>query len=62
MNISFNYYIIYIDYKMTKERKVGVTTFLYVMIVFCYIFCHIDNGILAVCNESLGKDLGISES
>ena len=32
------------------------------MIVFCYIFCHIDNGILAVCNESLGKDLGVSDS
>ena len=47
---------------MIIERKAGVTTFLYVMIVFCYIFCHIDNGILAVCNESLGKDLGISES
>ena len=47
---------------MIKERKGGITTFLYVMIVFCYIFCHIDNGILAVSNESLGKDLGVSDS
>ena len=47
---------------MIKERKGGVTTFLYVMILFCYIFCHIDNGILAVCNEFLGKDLVVSES
>ena len=47
---------------MGLERKRGVITFLYIVIVFCYVFCHIDNGILAVTNESLGKDLSISES
>jgi len=47
---------------MSQERKRGVTSFLYFIIVVSYIFCHIDNGILAVCNETLGKDLGVSDS
>jgi hypothetical protein len=39
---------------LTEPRNTGVTTFLYVMVVISYIFCHIDNGILAVVNETLG--------
>ena len=45
-----------------KEQKPGVTFGLYLIIILCYMICHIDNGILAVSNETIKKDLGIEES
>lgn len=30
--------------------------------MLCYVFCHIDNGIFAVSNEAVIKDLSIDES
>ncbi len=45
-----------------KELRRGVVIFLYIIILFCYMFCHIDNGILAVSNEVIKDDLKITES
>lgn len=39
-----------------------VTTYLYLLILLCYAFCHIDNGIIAVSNETIKKSLNITES
>ena len=39
-----------------------MTYYLYLLIVFCYLFCHIDLGILAVSNENIIKSMDIEES
>jgi MFS family permease len=38
-----------------------VTLYLYLVIIFCYLFCHIDLGILAVSNDAIIKKLEITE-
>ena len=38
---------------MSEEIKPNVTRNLYLVIMFCYLFCHIDNGIIAKSNESI---------
>lgn len=46
----------------TKFQRPGVTLGLYIVMISCYMVCHIDNGILAVSNEAIKKDLNITES
>jgi hypothetical protein len=47
---------------MAVERNPRTLTFLFVMIVLCYLFSHIDNGILATYNSELEIDLKIDKS
>lgn len=47
---------------MAKFYKPGVTLGLYLVLISCYMICHLDNGILAVSNENIKKDLNITES
>lgn len=47
---------------MSGNIKPKVTFSLYLVIIFCYLVCHIDLGILAVSNESIIKSLNINES
>lgn len=48
--------------KEVRGNNPRVTFYLYLLIVFCYLFCHIDLGILAVSNENIIKSLKIEES
>lgn len=47
---------------MSANIKPKVTFLLYLVIVFSYLFCHIDLGILAVSNDAIIKTLDINES
>jgi hypothetical protein len=47
---------------MALERNPRTIKFLYVMIVLCYLFTHIDNGILATYNSELELDLKLDKS
>ena len=47
---------------MTVERNPRTITFLFVILVLCYLFTHIDNGVLATYNNELEKDLKIDKS
>lgn len=51
-----------INYNMSGNIKPKVTFGLYLVIIFCYLVCHIDLGILAVSNDSIIKSLKINES
>lgn len=39
-----------------------VTKYLYLVIMLCYLLCHIDSGIMAVSNQSIQDDLNIAEA
>jgi hypothetical protein len=47
---------------MAAERNPRTITFLFVMIVLCYLFTHIDNGILSTYNSELQIDLKIDST
>ena len=46
----------------THIYKPSVTLGLYLIVVSCYMICHIDNGILGIAKEPIKKDLNITES
>ena len=46
----------------THIYKPSVTLGLYLIVISCYLICHIDNGILGIAKEPIKKDLNITES
>jgi putative MFS transporter len=44
----------------TKELSPRVTKYLYLLIAFCYLACHIDLGILAVSSDPIRHNLQIT--
>ena len=45
-----------------KELSPRVTKYLYLLIAFCYLACHIDIGVIAISPNQISHNLGIDTS
>jgi fucose permease len=46
----------------SEERNPKVVVYLYILVLLCFLFCHIDTGILAVSNTLIKDYFKISDS